>query len=131
MYYSIKKGIRIGPMCDERAWIRVVSRDQSGSIAVYRLQAEIVGGISDGNFEARRGEVSYYQVLMHAGDDRVGVTRPGRSPNLARLAVAANPEFLGKTGKNPPPGVLWRNASLPISLAHICNPNTEFCMLDP
>jgi hypothetical protein len=56
-------------MCDERAWNRVVSRDQSGSIAVYRLQAEIVGGISDGKFEVRRGEVSYYQVLMRAGDN--------------------------------------------------------------
>jgi hypothetical protein len=30
----------------------------------------------------------------------VGVTGPGRFPSVARLAVAVNPEFLGKTGRN-------------------------------
>jgi hypothetical protein len=69
MYYSIKKGIRIRSMCDERAWIRVVCPDQSGSIAVYRPQAEIFGGRFDGKFGVRRGEVSYYQALIRAGDN--------------------------------------------------------------
>ncbi len=35
-----------------------------------------------------------------AGDDRVGVTRPRCFLIFARLAVAVNPEFIGKTGKN-------------------------------
>jgi hypothetical protein len=61
----------------------------------------------------------------------VGVTGPRRYPIFARAAAAVNPEFLGKSGKNPPPAALWGNASLPSSLALICNPNTEFCMMDP
>jgi hypothetical protein len=54
-----------------------------------------------------------------------------RFPNVARSAEKVNPEFLGKSGKNPPPAALWGNASLPSSLALICNPNTEFCMMEP
>jgi hypothetical protein len=60
----------------------------------------------------------------------VGVRGPQRH-FFARSAETVNPEFLGKTGRNPPPGVLWGNASLPIFLALICNLNTEFCMMDP
>jgi len=33
----------------------------------------------------------------------VGVTRAWRFPSVARLIDAGNPEFLGKTGRNPPP----------------------------
>ena len=36
MYYSITMSIRIGPICDESAWIRVISCEQSASIAVVR-----------------------------------------------------------------------------------------------
>jgi hypothetical protein len=60
----------------------------------------------------------------------VGVTGARRYSILARSAAAGNPEFLGKSGRNPPPGALWGNASPPSSLALICNPNTEFCMID-
>ncbi len=69
MYYSIKTSINIEPICDESAWARVISRDQSGSIAVYRPQAELFGGRSDGKLGVRREEVSYYQVLIRAGDN--------------------------------------------------------------
>jgi hypothetical protein len=41
----------------------------SASIGVYRAQAEVFGGRSDGKFGVRREEVSYYQVLIRAGDN--------------------------------------------------------------
>ena len=42
----------------------------SASIGVYRSsKAEVFGGRSDGKFGVRREEVSYYQVLIRAGDN--------------------------------------------------------------
>jgi hypothetical protein len=54
---------------DESAWILAVSRCQSGSIAVYRPQAEMFGGRSDGKSGVLREEVLYFPVLMSAGDN--------------------------------------------------------------
>ena len=48
-------------------------------------------------------EIQLFQLLISGGDDCVGVTRPGRLPSVARLAMAVNPGFGGKTGRNPPP----------------------------
>ena len=45
----------------------------SASIAVYRPQAELFGGKSDGKFVLRLGKDQRCQVLISAGDDRVGV----------------------------------------------------------
>jgi hypothetical protein len=64
---------------------------------------------------------------VQGGRDRTGVSHRYR----VETAEVRSPEFLGKSGKNPPPAALWGNASLPGSLALICNPNTEFCMMDP
>jgi hypothetical protein len=93
-------------------------------------QAEVFGGRSDGKSGVLREEVLYFQLLIRASDDRVGVTRPRRFLIFARSFAAVNPEFMGKSGKNPPPGARWGNASLSSSLALICNPDTEFCMID-
>ncbi len=41
----------------------------SASIAVYRLEAELFGGRSDGKFGAPSVELSLIQVLMSAGDN--------------------------------------------------------------
>jgi hypothetical protein len=41
----------------------------SASIAVYRLQAEISGGKFDGKSDAPLEDVSYFQVLIRAGDN--------------------------------------------------------------
>jgi hypothetical protein len=41
MYSSINKSITIEHISDESAWILLVSGCQSGSIAVYRPQAEL------------------------------------------------------------------------------------------
>ena len=38
MHHSITMSIRYGLICNESVWIRVISRDQSGSIAVYCLR---------------------------------------------------------------------------------------------
>ncbi len=73
----------------------------SASIAVYRPQAELFGGRSDGKSVVRLGKASQFQSLKSAGDHRVGVTRPRRFPSLARCAEHVNPEFMGKTGRNP------------------------------
>jgi hypothetical protein len=54
---SIKMSIKIERISDERAWILVINRCQSGSIAVYRPQAELFGGRSDGKSGVRRREV--------------------------------------------------------------------------
>ncbi len=48
------------------------------------------------------------------------------APFLAPPLVSCNEDAEMLT-----PGVLWGNASLPIPLALICNPNTEFCMMVP
>lgn len=47
--------------------------DPSGSIAVYRPQAESSGGKIDGKCGVTREEVSYFQMVIRVGDDRVGV----------------------------------------------------------
>lgn len=41
----------------------------SASIAVYRPQAELFGGKSDGKFVVRRGKDQQFQVLISAGDN--------------------------------------------------------------
>jgi len=40
----------------------------SASIGVYRAQAEVFGGRSDGKSGVLRQEVLYFQVLMSAGN---------------------------------------------------------------
>jgi hypothetical protein len=69
MYYSIKSSVRIRPICGKSAWIRDINRDQSGSIARYRLQAEVFGGRFDGKFGVTSEEISLIQVLISAGDN--------------------------------------------------------------
>jgi hypothetical protein len=41
----------------------------SPSIAVYRPQAELIGGRFDGKFGAPSGEILVFQVLIDAGDN--------------------------------------------------------------
>jgi hypothetical protein len=42
---------------------------QSTSIGIYRPQAQVFGGRSDGKFGVPPVEVSLFQVLISAGDD--------------------------------------------------------------
>ena len=73
MHISIKVSIKIERISDEPAWILVISRCQSGSIAVYRPQAELFGGRSDGKFGLVSAEIAVIQLLISAGDNCVGV----------------------------------------------------------
>jgi hypothetical protein len=41
----------------------------SGSIAIYRPQAELFGGKSDGEFVVRLGKFKKFQVVISAGDN--------------------------------------------------------------
>jgi hypothetical protein len=41
----------------------------SASIGVYRAQAEVFGGRSDGKSGVLRQEVAYFQLLIRAGDN--------------------------------------------------------------
>jgi Domain of unknown function (DUF4143) len=53
----------------QRARINSEGGYRSASIAVYRLQAEVFGGRSDGKFGAPSLELSIFQVLTSAGDN--------------------------------------------------------------
>ena len=69
MYYSIMMSIKIGLICDESAWIRLISRthrDLSPSIALKR---KLFGGRSDGKFGLPSVELSLFQQLRSAGDN--------------------------------------------------------------
>jgi hypothetical protein len=57
MYLGIKMSIMIERISDASAWILAIGRCQSGSIAVYRPQAELFGGRSDGKSGVPRREV--------------------------------------------------------------------------
>jgi len=50
----------------------------------------------------------------------VGVTGPRRYPILARPFAAVNPEFVGKTGKNPVLGALV-NVGRPLTSKRHCD----------
>jgi hypothetical protein len=65
----------------------------SASIAIYRHQADVFGGRTDGKFGVVSVKVLLMQVLISAGDNRVGVTGPRRYPIFARAAAALNREF--------------------------------------
>jgi hypothetical protein len=41
----------------------------SASIGIYRAQAEVFGGRSDGKSGVLRQEVAYFQLLIRAGDN--------------------------------------------------------------
>jgi len=51
-------------------------------------------------------------------------------PHDDMVGPGSEPRDYGENWQNLPPGVLWGNGSLPISFALICNPDTEFCMMD-
>jgi len=56
---------------------------------------------------------SYGPVARYTRRMAAKAPRPSRHL-VARPDAAVNPEFLGKSGKNPPPGALWGHAGPPV-----------------